>query len=212
MIFEQIDNGGDRNFGYLIGDAKAGVAAVVDPSYIPQTYLDRIATLQLNLKYVICTHSHQDHINGNDYVQEHSDAEVIMCQDADYFYDIAVADNQVIELGTLRLKIFHTPGHSDDCICILVENKLVTGDTLFVGKVGGTDLDDGARRQFESLQKLMTLDASVEVYPGHNYGARPWSTIGDEKTTNPFLLQPDFDAFVNLKKNWTAYKKLHNIV
>ncbi len=211
MIFEQIDNGGDRNFGYLIGDAEAGIAAVVDPSYIPQTYLDRVAALQFNLKYVICTHSHQDHINGNDYVQEHSDAEVIMCQDADYFYDIAVVDNQVIELGTLRLKILHTPGHSDDCICILVENKLVTGDTLFVGKVGGTDLDDGARRQFESLQRLMTLDASVEVYPGHNYGARPWSTIGDEKTTNPFLLQPDFDAFVNLKKNWAAYKKLHNI-
>lgn len=211
MIFEQIDNGGDRNFGYLIGDAEAGVAGIVDPSYIPQTYLDRVAALNLKLMFVICTHSHQDHINGNDYIQERSDAEVIMCKDADYFYDRGVVDDEEIDLGMLRLKVLHTPGHSDDGICILAEKKLVTGDTLFVGKVGGTDLEDGARRQYESLHRLMVLDETVEVYPGHNYGASPWSTIGHEKATNPFLVQPDFESFVNLKKNWAEYKKLHNI-
>jgi glyoxylase-like metal-dependent hydrolase (beta-lactamase superfamily II) len=211
MIFEQIRNGGDRNFGYLIGDEQSGLAAVVDPSYNPAGYVDRVRELGLTIRYVICTHSHQDHINGNDYIQEATDAEVVMYRDADYFYDTAVEDGDVIRLGNLELRIIHTPGHTDDGMCVLVENRLITGDTLFVGKVGGTDLDQGARRQYESLRRLMELDERVEVYPGHDYGVSPFSTIGHEKKTNPFIIQPSFEDFVALKKNWAEYKNQHGI-
>lgn len=211
MIFEQIKNGGDRNFGYLVADPASKWAAAVDPSYIPEFYAERARALNLHLKYVICTHSHQDHINGNDYMHEHTDAEVIMFKDADYFYDIEVQDGEVVMLGQLPLTFLHTPGHSDDSMCIRAGDRLITGDTLFVGKVGGTDLEGGARRQFDSLRRLMMLDEQVEVYPGHDYGVQPSSTIGFEKNSNPFLLQQTFEEFVYLKKNWAEYKRQHQI-
>jgi glyoxylase-like metal-dependent hydrolase (beta-lactamase superfamily II) len=96
-------------------------------------------------------------------------------------------------------------------MCILIENKLITGDTLFVGKVGGTDLEEGARLEYESLQQLMQLDENLEVYPGHDFGAQPSSTIGYEKRNNPFILQPTLEDFVHLKANWVAYKAEHGI-
>ncbi|MBN1504112.1 MAG: hypothetical protein JW952_03525 [Candidatus Eisenbacteria bacterium] len=90
--------------------------------------------------------------------------------------------------------------------------RLLTGDTLFVGKVGGTDFGEGARLEYESLQrKLMTLPDSTEVWPGHNYGGRPHSTVGEEKPTNPFLLRTNLSDFIKLKKNWLEYKRLHGI-
>lgn len=211
MIFEQVKNGGDRNFGYLIGDEATGLAAAVDPSYNPAYYIERTKALGLTLKYIICTHSHHDHVNGNDHIIEQLGIEVVMYEDAEYFFDIEVRDGEVFKLGELDLKIIHTPGHCQDGMCILVENKLITGDTLFVGKVGGTDLEEGARLEYESLQRLMQLDDALEVYPGHDFGASPTSTIGHEKKTNPFLQQPTLEDFIHLKANWAAYKAEHGI-
>ncbi|MBM3265819.1 MAG: MBL fold metallo-hydrolase [candidate division Zixibacteria bacterium] len=211
MIFEQIDNGGDRNFGYVIGDPASKLAAAVDPCFIPEFYVSRIRALGFRLHYVVCTHSHQDHIGGNDYMHEHTDAVVVMYKDADYFYDLEVEDGQTLLLGELPLFILHTPGHSDDSMCIRAENNLITGDTLFVGKVGGTDLDRGARLQYDSLRRVMALEDDVAIYPGHDYGKTPTSTIGYERNHNPFILQPTFEDFVHLKQNWTEYKRKHNI-
>lgn len=211
MIFEQIHNGGDRNFGYLIGDVESRVGAAVDPSYSPQKYLERAGELGIEIKYVICTHSHHDHVNGNDYLIENASAEVVMYKDAEYFFDITVEDGEVFKLGSLALQIIHTPGHCEDGICILIGRKLITGDTLFVGKVGGTDLGKEARKEYDSLQHLLTLDDDIEVYPGHDYGAKPHSTIGYERMNNPFLVQPDFASFVHLKANWAAYKAENGI-
>ena len=134
-----------------------------------------------------------------------------MYQDAEYFFDIEVKDGDIFKLGALELRIIHTPGHCQDGMCILIENKLITGDTLFVGKVGGTDLEEGARLEYESLQQLMQLDENLEVYPGHDFGAQPSSTIGYEKRNNPFILQPTLEDFVHLKANWVAYKAEHGI-
>jgi len=211
MIFEQIANGGDRNLGYLIADEPTRIAAAVDPSYTPERYLERSKETGLDLRYVICTHSHHDHVNGNDYLIEHAGVDVVMFRDAEYFFDITVEDGEIFKLGNLSLKIIHTPGHCEDGMCLLVENKLITGDTLFVGKVGGTDLDEGARKEYDSLQKLMALDGGIEVYPGHDYGVEPTSTIGHERKTNPFIKQATFEDFVNLKANWSAYKEENGI-
>ncbi len=122
-------------------------------------------------------------------------------------------DGDTLRLGTMTLTFIHTPGHTDDSICVLGGNKLVTGDTLFVGKVGGTDYGAGAFKEYESLHnKLMTLDDGVEVYPGHDYGVKPSSTIGHERRTNPFLLRDSFESFLDLKMNWLEYKKEHGIL
>ena len=125
--------------------------------------------------------------------------------------DVKVDEGDTLPLGNLTLKFLYTPGHTDDHICVVCEDNVITGDVLFVGKVGGTDLGPGARKEWDSLQKLMELPDETNVWPGHNYGVAPTSTIGHEKETNPFLIQPTFDAFIDLKANWLDYKKKHGI-
>jgi glyoxylase-like metal-dependent hydrolase (beta-lactamase superfamily II) len=115
-------------------------------------------------------------------------------------------------VGTLKVQIIHTPGHTPCSICLLVKDKLITGDTLFVGKVGGTRTKEDAREEFESLKKLMTLPKNTFVYPGHDVGVKPFSTIEEEQNTNPFIKRLNsFEDFFYLKNNWAAYKLKHNI-
>ncbi len=211
MIFEQILNGGDRNFGYLVADEKTRKAAAVDPSYRPEYYIQRAGELGVELAYVICTHSHHDHVNGNDHLIEALGIDVVMYRDAAYFYDIEVTDGEVFKLGTLEMQVIHTPGHCEDGMCLLMEDKLITGDALYVGKVGGTATEEEARKCYDSLRRLMELDDAVGVYPGHDFGVKPSSTIGYERENNPFILQPTFEDFLDLKANWAVYKKKHNI-
>jgi glyoxylase-like metal-dependent hydrolase (beta-lactamase superfamily II) len=106
--------------------------------------------------------------------------------------DIAVDDGDIIRLGNVPIKVIYTPGHTPDSICLLVDNKkLLTGDTLFVGECGRTDMLGGnSRSMYESLfNKLLKLGDDVEVYPGHDYGSKPSSTIDEEKRSN-YTLQP----------------------
>jgi len=132
--------------------------------------------------------------------------------DKDTKTGVSVLDDAVFPLGNLEIKILYTPGHTNDSICIYIGDAIFTGDTLFVGKVGGTDFGTLARTEYNSLHnKLMTLPDSTRVFPGHNYGVAPESTIAHEKKTNPFLLRPDVESFIDLKKNWDEYKRIHGI-
>ncbi len=209
MIFEQIRVGGDRNFAYLVGDEDSGTAALVDPAHKPAMVLDRVAELGLAVTLLINTHGHSDHIGGNPLVLRKTEARLLEHGNTE--------DGQRIALGAVKLTFIHTPGHTADCLCVLVETsgeagKLITGDTLFVGKVGGTGLGEDARLEHRSLhEKLMTLPDATEVWPGHDYGVRPSSSIGEEKASNPFILQSSFEDFVNLKRNWVEYKRKHGI-
>ena len=212
MIFEQIAVGGDRNFAYLVGCPEHKVAAVFDPAFNPSDVLDAVSRHGLELRYVVNTHGHSDHTNGNDDACRESGAKLVAHESAAGDPAIRVGHDQTLDLGSLSMRFIHTPGHTSDSICVLIDDVLITGDTLFVGKVGGTRFGDDAREEYESLhQKLMTLPDPVKVYPGHDYGVRPTSTIGDERSTNPFLIQPDVDAFIHLKRNWLQYKAEHGI-
>ncbi len=212
MIFEQVSTGGDRNFGYFIAEGRGGFAAVVDPSGRPDLFFELIEKHGVSLKYVIITHDHYDHTGGADELARQSSALQVLHRSAGDRADLPVDDGDELELGSLILKVIHTPGHTEDSICILVEDILITGDTLFVGKVGGTDLDRQARREYDSLhKKLMSLPEATRVYPGHDYGAAPVSTIGAEQKNNPFIRQKSFEDFVNLKANWARYKREHGI-
>jgi glyoxylase-like metal-dependent hydrolase (beta-lactamase superfamily II) len=213
MIFHQIDAGGDRNFAYLMGDADGGEAALFDPPPDPAAYLALLEKHRLGVSYIVVTHGHGDHTWGVDEAKRRTRARVVAHADCPVDADIRPGDGDTLRLGSLTLAFIHTPGHTADSMCILCGDKLVTGDTLFVGKVGGTDVGDEARAEYESLhRKVMTLDDAVEVYPGHNYGVRPSSTIGDERRTNPFLLRETFESFVDLKIHWLAYKREHGIL
>jgi len=214
MIFEQIRVNGDRNFGYLIGDETHGKAAIVDASYGPERMLERAEQLTLKVCYIISTHSHKDHIAGNGYLVERTSAPEVLHESTPHPCSLRVRDNDELRVGSLSLRFIHTPGHIPDHVCVLVENKLLTGDILFVGKIGGTGPHfpkSDPCHQWDSLRRLMRLDGKIEVWPGHDYGVRPSSTIGDEIATNPFLLTKTYEEFLHLKEHWVEYKKAHNI-
>jgi glyoxylase-like metal-dependent hydrolase (beta-lactamase superfamily II) len=211
MIFHQIDAGGDRNFAYLIADRPGGVAAIFDPPPDPARYAEFITRDRLTVEYVIVTHGHSDHSWGLAPAKRKFGGKIVGHESMLLDLDVKVDDGATLPLGDLTLRFLYTPGHSDDHVCVVCGGKAITGDTLFVGKVGGTDLGPGARKEWDSLQKLLQLPDDTEVWPGHNYGVAPTSTIGHEKKTNPFLLQPTFEAFLDLKANWLEYKRKHGI-
>jgi glyoxylase-like metal-dependent hydrolase (beta-lactamase superfamily II) len=119
-------------------------------------------------------------------------AKIIQHENSKLQKDIAVKDGDTIEVGSIKLKVMHTPGHSKDSMCLILDDQLIfTGDTLFVGNCGRTDLpgSDPAEMYHSLFDKLAGLDEKLVVYPGHNYGSTPTSTIGTEKKTN-YVLQP----------------------
>jgi len=212
MIFRQFRAGGDRNFSYLIADESTREAAVVDPGTDPGELLRFIEDNGLKIVYIINTHDHFDHTGGNARCASGTSARIAMHESARSRYDTGLADGNVLRVGSIELKVIHTPGHTPDGICILAGKELLTGDTLFVGKVGGTGYGSDAREEYASLHlRLMTLPPDTRVWPGHDYGVRPSSTIGDELKTNPFILRDSFESFVELKKNWLEYKRIHGI-
>ncbi|MCW4047216.1 MAG: MBL fold metallo-hydrolase [Candidatus Bathyarchaeota archaeon] len=201
MLFRQIQQHSD-NFSYIIADDTTREAAVVDSSYNAGELTRVLRSERLNLKYIISTHSHSDHTAGNEELRSLFRAKTVAHVLSKSRPDIAVNDGDALTLGTVRIKIIHTPGHTPDSICLLADGKLLTGDTLFVGECGRTDLPGGnARSMYDSLfNKLMKLSDGVEVYPGHDYGPKPSSTIGEEKRTN-YTLQPRTLAeFINFMR------------
>ena len=209
MFFKQVAVGPMQNFSYLIGDENTKEAAVVDAGWEIDKLIEIAKNEKLEIKKIILTHSHYDHIQKTDELASKTDAEVF-CYESE-FDEIKRAvknpnvkihklkNNDEVNIGKIKIKIIHTPGHTQGAICLLFENKLITGDTLFVNAIGRTDLPGGdSIKLFESLQKLKKLNYDVEVYPGHDYGEIPFSTIGGEKKTNPYFKCETKEQFLNL--------------
>lgn len=191
MIVEQIPVGSMANFTYVIADEKSKIAAVIDPSWDLEKILDFLKKNDLKLQYIINTHTHFDHVLGNEQLATLTGAEIVMHKNSTLEKNRAVDDGDTIKVGNITLQVIYTPGHSKDSICLLTENKIFTGDTLFVGNCGRVDLPGGSASElYDSLfNKLAKLDDNIVMYPGHDYGNKPVSTIGDEKKVN-FVLQP----------------------
>jgi hydroxyacylglutathione hydrolase len=191
MLFKQIQQHSD-NFSYIIADETTREAAVVDSSFNAGEIIRVLKTEHLTLKYVVNTHGHSDHTAGNTELLSVFNAKTVAHKLSRINADIKVDDGDILRVGNVSLKVLHTPGHTPDGICLLVDNqKLLTGDTLFVGECGRTDMPGGnSRSLYDSLfNKLLKLDDDVEVYPGHDYGPKPCSTIGEQRRTN-YVLQP----------------------
>src|SRR5690606_8023067 len=208
LVFEQIRAGGDRNFGYLLGDRDAKQAVLIDPSYSPDVFVDRAGDQALTVTHVVNTHGHPDHVNGNARAIARTGA--MLAAHPALAPDVPLIDGAELAVGAWRLRILHVPGHAADHITLYepVHQLLVTGDLLFVGKVGGTRTPDEAATEWQSLQRVLdAVPGTATVWPGHDYGVRPSSTIDLERATNPFLRCRDLAEFQAMKTNWAGLKQ-----
>jgi glyoxylase-like metal-dependent hydrolase (beta-lactamase superfamily II)/rhodanese-related sulfurtransferase len=219
MIFRQITHDDLGCASYLVGDDKAGVAAVVDPRFEIDEYLELARYMGVHIEHVFETHNHADHVSGHGRLAAATGATIHIHREASPSYDHEPFDDgDEWELGALRIRALHTPGHRPEHTAFaLVDTRrgeepwaVLTGDTLFVGDVARPDLaiekSDGARGIFRSLRsKLLDLPADVEVWPGHLGGSmcggpgmdmKISSTIGFEREHNPTLAITDEDEFV----------------
>jgi glyoxylase-like metal-dependent hydrolase (beta-lactamase superfamily II)/rhodanese-related sulfurtransferase len=211
MIFEQIATGGCRS--YLIGCGETCAAALIDPE---SSQIDRYLALAnqhgLRVHHLIDTHTHADHFSATRQLARRLGVPVLMHQSSPAsFADMRLGDGESIALGRLRLNVMHTPGHTQDSMCLQVENRLFTGDTLLIGATGRTDLPTGdPEALYDSLfNRLLRLDPALEVYPAHEYKNRDHTTLGQEIEQNPRLQKRDLTEFVAMMRNLNLSMPTH---
>jgi glyoxylase-like metal-dependent hydrolase (beta-lactamase superfamily II)/rhodanese-related sulfurtransferase len=200
MIFEAVATGGCRS--YIVGCEHSCAAALIDPEL---TQIDRYLTLAardgLRIRYVIDTHTHADHFSATQQLARQLDAPVVMHRASPApFVNLRLQGGELLVVGRLRLHALHTPGHTQDSMCLRVEDRVFTGDTLLIGATGRTDLPSGnAEALYESLfDGLLKLDPELKVFPAHEYKGRSHSTIAQELAGNPRLQKRERAAFVEM--------------
>ena len=200
MIVHQIQVGNMQNFSYIVVDEDTSESIIIDPSWDLIELEMVIKENDLKIKYIVNTHHHFDHTIGNEAMAESTKALIIQHENSELKYDISVKDGDVIEFGNSKLKVLHTPGHSKDSICLIGDGKIFSGDTLFVGNCGRIDLPGGSAKElYHSLfDVLYSLDDSLVLYCGHNYGHKETSTLGQEKITNMVMQKRTEQQFLDM--------------
>ena len=188
------------NFTYVVEDDETNEAIVIDPSWDLDEIEQVITRNDLKIKYIVNTHHHFDHTLGNQAMAESTGAPIVQHEESELENDIKVKDGDVIKFGNSELRIYHTPGHSKDSICLVGDGKIFSGDTLFVGNCGRVDLPGGSAKElYHSLFDILyTLDDNLELYCGHNYGHAKISSIGKEKTTNLVMQRRTEEEFLQM--------------
>ena len=186
---------------FLVGDPESGEAMIIDPGFDSESearsILKEIEHNAFQIKYIVNTHGHSDHIGGNRTLKDLTKAPILIHE-----YDAPMLSNphadrllhngDLIQIGDIKLRVIHTPGHSKGSIILLSTDAVFSGDTLFAGSIGRYDLPGGSLEEIKnSLRtKLLILPDYLKVYPGHG----PVSTIGEERRSNPFLQSFDWES------------------
>ncbi len=202
MLFEQIRCGGCLS--YLVSCDETCAAMLVDP-HLEQLdrYIALAAERGTRIHYVTETHTHADHFSAARELGRELGARVVMHRlSSAPFVDVRVDDGETLVVGKLRVRVLHTPGHTEDSTCLVFEDRILTGDTLLIGGTGRTDLPTGdADALYDSLfGKLLLLEDHLKIFPAHDYKDRSSSTLGAEKASNPRLQKKDRKDFVALMK------------
>jgi glyoxylase-like metal-dependent hydrolase (beta-lactamase superfamily II) len=205
LYFKQIELGPMQNFVYLIGSLETRKVAVVDAAWEIDRILRLAAEDEVDITHAFVTHTHPDHVGGRFAGVEIEGLEQLLSQckakvivhkaEAEFLNALSPSDiikaesGDKINIGGVEIQLLHTPGHTPGSQCFLVDNRIVSGDTLFIGSCGRVDLpgSDPEQMYYSLSQKLMALPDEMILFPGHNYSDRPTSTIGAEKQSNPYF-------------------------
>lgn len=201
MLFRQLLDEGSRTFSYLVASERGGQAVLIDPvdTHV-ELYLRLLEALDLRLVFALDTHSHPDHRSALPTLLERTDCVTAMGRES-RSPDVVrrLQSGESVAFGGLRLEVLHTPGHTDDSYCYVMDDRVFTGDTLLIRGTGRTDLGGDSREQYASLfGKLLALPSHMLVYPGHDYNGRHVSTIEDERRDNPRLQALSADEYASL--------------
>jgi len=203
MIIEQILVTNMAVFCYLIADENSGEAVLIDPAGDYPKIFSAVNRHNSKIKWVINTHGHFDHTSGNDYVMKKTGANLLIHEsDTEKLGKLTnkllsrflggkgspkpieyLRDGDIIEVGRIKIRVIHTPGHSEGSISLYTDGNIFTGDTLFTEGMGRTDLGDGSQRKImDSIRnKILSLPDDTVIWPGHHYGRFPKSTVKEQK-------------------------------
>lgn len=185
-------------YSYIISSEKQ--ALIIDPHIsLIDKYKQYLSSNGLTLKYIVDTHTHADHFSGAAVLKKQLNVPILMGEKAiSNIVDRRLKDNDEIELGSKKIRVIYSPGHTDDAVSLYGEGRLFSADVLLIGSVGRTDFQNGSpESMFDTLQKLKQLPDETILCPGHDYNGKKESTIGKEKTSNPFLKETNKEAFVS---------------
>jgi hydroxyacylglutathione hydrolase len=198
----QLEIGPMENFSYLLISKKTKEAAVIDPAWDIKQILEIAEKEGARVTRAVLTHAHFDHANGLKELVKKINAKVYVHEKEARGIALPeglldpTKDEERVDFGGFEVEFFHTPGHTPGSQCLKAGKYLMTGDTLFVGACGRTDLPGGSEAVlFKSLQSLARLPEDTVVLPGHDYGSSPTSTIGNEKRHNPYFQCEDSEEF-----------------
>ena len=205
LYFKQIEIGPMQNYVYLIGSTETRKAAVVDAAWEIDSILRIVQQDDMEITHALVTHTHPDHVGGGfagmeidgaTELLEKCKAKVVVHKaEAEFIKGLSPSDmiksdnGDKIDVGGVEIELLHTPGHTPGSQCFLVDGRVVSGDTMFIDACGRVDFPGGNPEQmyYSLTQKLAALPDGTVLFPGHNYAAKPYATIGEQKQTNPYL-------------------------
>ena len=205
FYFKQIEMGPMQNFVYLIGSTETRKVAVVDAAWEIEEIVRIAAADEMEITHAFVTHTHPDHVGGRfagveiqgltELLDKCKAKVVVHKAEAEFLRALSPSDvikaesGDELNVGGVKIQLLHTPGHTPGSQCFLVNHRLVSGDTLFIGSCGRVDLPGSNPEQmyYSLTQKLKALPDDTVLFPGHNYSSKPTSTLGDEKRSNPYF-------------------------